>query len=118
VKTTKIAIWSQLPALTPTYAIAANVDLVIIRYLDADGTDQVSVLYGRCLHRGALLSDGSIDGENLICGVHNWDYRYDTGVSQYNNEEVLHKFTAWIDLDKDGVFVDEDEIAAWHVENP
>ena len=43
--------------------------------------DQASVLYGRCLHRGALLSDGHIDGGNLICGVHNWDYRYKTGVN-------------------------------------
>ena len=117
-KKAKIAIWSQLPELEPTYAIVANVDLVIIRYKDAAKTDQVSVLYGRCLHRGALLSDGHVDGGNLICGVHNWDYRYDTGVSEYNNEEVLDKFSAWIDLDADAVYVDENEIAAWHVENP
>ena len=31
-------------------------------------------------HRGALLADGYVDGRNLICGVHGWDYRYDTGV--------------------------------------
>ena len=117
-KRTKIAVWSQLVELEPTYAIVANVDLVIIRYKDADNADQVSVLYGRCLHRGALLSDGHISGGNLICGVHNWDYGYETGVSEYNNEEVLDKFSAWIDLDTDAVYVDEDEIAAWHVENP
>lgn len=118
VKRAKIAIWSQLPALEPTYAIVANVDLVIIRYKDVANADQVSVLYGRCLHRGALLSDGSISGGNLVCGVHNWDYRYDTGVSEYNNNEVLDKFTAWVDLDADAVYVDENEIAAWQVENP
>ena len=118
VKKTKIAIWSQLPELEPTYAIVANVDLVIIRYKNAANADQVSVLYGRCLHRGALLSDGSISGGNLVCGVHNWDYRYDTGVSEYNNNEVLDKFTAWVDLDADVVYVDENEIAAWQVENP
>lgn len=117
-KKAKIAIWSKLPELTPTYAIVANVDLVIIRYNESNDGDQVSVLYGRCLHRGALLSDGYIDGHNLICGVHYWDYRYDTGVSEYNNEEVLHKFDAWIDIEADGVFVDENEIAAWHVDHP
>ena len=26
-------------------------------------------------------------------GVHDWDYRYDTGVSEYDNHEVLTKFT-------------------------
>ncbi|MEM7532497.1 MAG: glutamate synthase-related protein [Chloroflexota bacterium] len=118
IKKVKVATWSELPVRTPTHALVANVDLVVIRYQDQSETDQVSVLYGRCLHRGALLSDGHISGHNLICGVHNWDYRYDTGVSEYNNEEVLDKFTAWIDLEEDAVYVDENEIAAWHVDNP
>lgn len=109
----KVATWSTLEDRTPAYALVANVDLVVIRY-----DDSVSVLYGRCLHRGALLADGFVRGDDLICGVHNWDYRYDTGVSSYNNEEVLHKFSAWIDTSKDAVLVDEDEIAAWHVDNP
>ena len=89
----KVANWSELEDRKPSYALVGNVDLVVIRY-----DDKVSVLYGRCLHRGALLADGHIRGESLICGVHNWDYRYDTGVSEYSNEEVLHKFTSWIDL--------------------
>ncbi len=106
-----IAVWNELADRKPAYALAANVDLVVIRY-----DDHVSVLYGRCLHRGALLSDGHIDGHNLICGVHDWDYRYDTGVSEYANKEVLHKFSAWID---DGeVMVDEEEIAAWEKKYP
>jgi len=75
-----VATWSSLEDRTPAYALVAGVDLVVIRY-----DDNVSVLYGRCLHRGALLADGHIDGHNLICGLHNWDYRYDTGVSEYAN---------------------------------
>jgi hypothetical protein len=55
---------------------------------------ELNVLYGRCLHRGALMSDGFVDGQNLICGVHDWDYRLDTGVSEYDNDEALHKFGA------------------------
>jgi len=42
----------------PAYALVANVDLVVIH-----DDDQVSVLCGRCLHRGALLSIGSEAGE-------------------------------------------------------
>ena len=88
----KVAAWSELKDREPAYALAANVDLVVIRR-----GEEVSVLYGRCLHRGALLSDGSIEGENLICGVHGWDYRCDSGISEYNNAESLQKFTAWTD---------------------
>jgi glutamate synthase domain-containing protein 2/nitrite reductase/ring-hydroxylating ferredoxin subunit len=102
-----------LEPLVPVYALVADVDLVIIRWQDAE---DVSVLYGRCLHRGALLSDGCIKGENLICGLHNWDYSYKTGVSSYNPDERLHRFSSWLD---DGmIWVDEDEIRAWAVDNP
>ena len=105
---TKIATWSELEDRQPTYALVGEVDLVVIR-LDND----VSVMYGRCLHRGALLADGFMRGDNLICGLHNWDYRADSGVSEYNNSEALKKFTAWVDEAEDAVFVDEKEIAEW-----
>ena len=110
-KKVKIADWKTLEVLTPTYALVAGVDLVIVRWEDASG---VSVLYGRCRHRGALMSDGTIRGEDLVCGVHDWDYRYKTGVSGYNNDEKLHRFSSWVE--KDGVWVDEDEVAAWEKE--
>lgn len=107
----RVATLSGLTDRQPAYALVGEVDLVVIR-VDAD----VRVFYGRCLHRGALMSDGHVDGHNLICGVHGWDYRLDTGVSEYANNEALHRFTAWID--GDGVFVDADEIAAWAVDHP
>jgi len=118
-KKTPIAQWEDLDPTRPSYALVSNVDLVLVRF-DRDGEKQVSVLYGRCLHRGALMADGSIDGENLICGVHGWDYRFDSGVSEYNNAEKLHKFNAWIEPHDGGlwVHVDEDEIAAWELANP
>jgi glutamate synthase domain-containing protein 2 len=110
---TRVATWSQLADRTPAYALVADVDLVIVRF-----DDQVSVLYGRCLHRGALLADGSIRGRDLICGVHGWDYRYESGVSAYDNSEALAKFTAWVDEEGDAVYVDEDEVRAWAEEHP
>ena len=112
-KKVKVATWSGLEEKKPSYALVADVDLVVIRY----GND-VSVLYGRCLHRGALMADGFIDGQNLLCGVHGWDYRYDTGISEYNNDETLHKFSAWIDRKADAVYVDEAEVIQWSRANP
>ncbi len=102
-KVLKLISLNQLKEKEPIGKQVNGLDLVIIKY----GT-QVSVLYGRCLHRGALMADGFIEGNNIICGLHNWDYRIDTGVSEYNNEEALHKFYSII---KEGdVYIDEDEI--------
>ena len=106
-----IAKFSELEDKKPAYALVANVDLVVIRY-----DNNVSVLYGRCAHRGALMSDATIQGDNIICGVHGWDYQFETGVSAYSNAERLPKFNAWIDNDE--VLVDQDEIAAWEKKNP
>ena len=51
----RVATFDELDVKKPTHALVGPVDLVIVRWPDAD---EVSVLYGRCLHRGALLSDG------------------------------------------------------------
>jgi len=102
---------SELKEKEPKGEQINGLDLVLIKY-----EEKVSVLYGRCLHRGALMADGFVDGENIICGVHDWDYRIDTGVSEYNNEEALHKFYSVI---KDGiVWIDEDEVNEFLEKNP
>ena len=106
-----VATWDELADRQPAYALVENVDLVVIRW-----DDEVSVLYGRCHHRGALLADGHVDGDNLICGVHGWDYRYRTGISEYNHDERLDRFRAWIDDGK--VWVNANEINEWEQTHP
>ncbi len=59
---TKIAVWSELCEGAPRAARAAGIDLVVLRV-----GDEVRVLYGRCPHRGALMAEGSVAGEALIC---------------------------------------------------
>ncbi|WP_298755035.1 glutamate synthase-related protein [uncultured Psychroserpens sp.] len=107
----EIAKISQLQEKQPAYALVKNTDLVIIKHEKG-----ISVLYGRCHHRGALLADGYIEGHNLICGVHHWDYRYDTGVSEYNNDEQLHKFQEYIE--GDSLMIDENEITKFETNHP
>lgn len=109
----KVATWSALADRQPTYALVGEVDLVVVRF-----DDRVSVLYGRCAHRQALMADGFVRGDNLICGVHEWDYRLDSGVSEYNNHEALPKFQAWVDHEADAVLVDADEVAAFAERHP
>jgi methylamine---glutamate N-methyltransferase subunit C len=106
-----IAQWPDLSDRQPHGALTLGVDLVVVRW-----GDDHSVLYGRCLHRGALMADGKVVGDDLICGLHGWDYRFDTGVSSYNPAERLHRFTSWVEGDT--VYVDGDEIAAWLIDNP
>ncbi|PKV52885.1 glutamate synthase domain-containing protein 2 [Aquimarina sp. MAR_2010_214] len=106
-----IAQLSDLENKEPAHALINGLDLVIIKY-----DDDISVLYGRCLHRGALMADGHIDGHNLICGVHGWDYRYDSGVSEYNNSEVLHKFSTKVE--GNNLYVDKIEINSYIEDHP
>lgn len=107
----KIANISTLGDRVPTHASVNNTDLVIIKY-DGD----ISIFYGRCHHRGALLADGYIEGNNLICGVHNWDYRFDTGISEYNNDEALHKFA--LIIKGNNLYIDENEILSFEKSHP
>ena len=107
----RVAVFDELADRVPAYALVAGVDLVVTRF-----DDRVSVLYGRCLHRGALMADGHVEGGNLICGVHGWDYRLDTGVSEYNNAEALQPFEAWVG---DGaVWIDGAAIDTWRRDHP
>lgn len=107
----RIATWNDVPHGVPTAAQVEGVDLVIVRRGDSH-----SVLYGRCLHRGALLCDGHIVGDDLICGLHGWDYRIESGVSAYNNHEVLEKFVS--EVDDGGLYVDLDQVIKWKLHHP
>ncbi len=106
-----IAKFNEIEEKKPIAAFVNGLDLVLIKY-----GKKVSVLYGRCLHRGALMADGFIEGDNIICGLHGWDYRFDTGVSEYNNEEVLYKFKCIVEDNE--VFVDENEINDYLTQYP
>ncbi len=105
--------FAALSPLTPAHALVEGVDLVILRHPTGE---EVSVYYGRCLHRGGLLCDGHVRGDDLVCDLHNWDYRWATGVSAYDPNERLKKFDAWVAEGE--VFIDADDVAQWAVDQP
>ena len=74
------------------------------------------MLFGRCAHRGALMSDGRIEGGSIVCGLHDWDDCYRSGISSYDPKEKLHRFEAWVEEGQ--VWVDEEEVRVWAVANP
>src|SRR6478609_9622327 len=109
----KICSYAELEPNVPAYALVENVDLVVVR---GERPDSVTVLYGRCQHRGALMADGAVDGERLICGVHGSTYVLETGKNVHYPGADLKKFNAWV---KDGsVWVDADEVRTFQLTNP
>ncbi len=94
----------DLPPDTPRGETIDGIDLVLVRRGDA-----VSVFEGRCQHRGALLADGSVIGDDLVCGVHGWDYRIDTGISSYDPSQRLYKFGHQVTEDG-GIELDAEEL--------
>jgi Glutamate synthase domain 2 len=106
-----IAKWDDLAEDAPTHAMADGIDLVLVRR-----GGRVNVFEGRCPHRGALLADGRVEGSNLICGVHGWDYRLDTGVSAYNPAERIYKFSCHVEGGQ--VLLDKDELVEYRNMRP
>lgn len=62
-------LWSREVTDKPVPVKLLDQPLVIWR---ADG--EVSAFYDLCLHRGAALSLGWMNGDRLVCGYHGWNY--------------------------------------------
>ena len=107
----RIADWNALEDRAPARARVGKVDLVVIRL-----GEEVSVLYGRCAHRNALLADGHVEGDTLVCAQHGWDYHCRTGRSLIDDEETLESFEAWIE--EGGVWIDGEAVRRWRACTP
>ncbi|MUL45240.1 Rieske 2Fe-2S domain-containing protein [Mycobacterium sp. CBMA293] len=106
-----VASLAELSEDTPTAVRVSGVDLVLVRQ-----GDDVRALYGRCAHRGALMSDGRVDGDLLVCGLHGWRYEIQTGVAPVNPAVTLATFPTRV---SDGsVFVDQAAVDAYNRANP
>ncbi len=51
-------------------------------------------LDNRCVHRDGQLGDGYMEGANVFCPLHNWDYDVRTGVSRYSEDETVPVYPA------------------------
>jgi methylamine---glutamate N-methyltransferase subunit C len=64
------------------------------------------------------MADGKVNGNDLVCGLHRWDYSVLTGISSYNDAEKLRRFSSWVDERTDQLLVDADEVAEWERDHP
>jgi nitrite reductase (NADH) small subunit len=59
---------------------------------------------GTCPHAGGPLGEGSIDGDNLVCPWHAWEYDCRTGVNTYDESVRLASFP--VKIEGDDVLID------------
>lgn len=102
---------SQLADRQPQHARVADVDLVVVR---VDGA--LSVLYGRCTHRQALLANGRVEGARIVCAAHGWDYECATGRCGFDASEAVQRFDVWQDGDE--AWVDAAQVRRWRADTP
>lgn len=73
--------WTRLASLGdfrgpgPFAASADGLDLVVVRTT----TTGLRAFQGRCPHQGALLGEGELDGERLVCRNHRWQFDATSG---------------------------------------
>ena len=65
---------------------------------------EVRAFAGTCPHAGGPLGEGIIDGENLVCPWHAWEYNCRTGVNTYDDSVRLASFA--VKVEGDDILVD------------
>ncbi len=50
---------------------------------------EIYALDNKCPHRGGQLGDGQMQGPNVICPLHGWDFDVRTGVSRYDYRDKV-----------------------------
>ena len=107
----RAAALDELAPDQPHPVSVGGLDIVLIRR-----GNTVSALHGRCPHRGALLGDGRVEGDLIVCGVHGWRFDSETGVSPVNPSVALTTFPAWV---SDGVvYLDESSVTEFTRAHP
>jgi nitrite reductase/ring-hydroxylating ferredoxin subunit len=56
---------SQLPDRRPTRVVVGDTPVLLLR----DG-EQIFAIHDRCSHRGCSLSDGELEGDEIVCACH------------------------------------------------
>src|SRR5688572_25635094 len=73
----RVARSEELQGSGPFALSVSGVDVVVVRTPAG-----LRAFQGRCPHQGALLGEGEIDGEALVCRNHRWRYSLENGRRQ------------------------------------
>lgn len=94
---------NQLEESKGTTVFVNERDIAIYKY-----EGEFYALDNECVHRGGQLGDGHMDGPNVICPLHQWDYDVKTGVSRYDATEKVATYPTQIVDDR--VEIDADAV--------
>src|SRR5215469_70549 len=83
-----------------------------VREAQADGNPyaicniggELRAFEGTCPHAGGPLGEGTIDGENLVCPWHAWEYNGRTGVNTFDDTVCLASFP--VKVEGDDILID------------
>lgn len=75
----QVATIDECPPGTVKNVTVNNVDIALCNH-----EGDFYALNNRCPHRGGQLGDGHLQGADLICPLHGWDFDVRTGISRYN----------------------------------
>ena len=65
---------------------------------------EIRAFDGTCPHAGGPLGEGSIDGCNLVCPWHSWEYDCRTGINTYDETVRLASFP--VKVEGDDILID------------
>jgi nitrite reductase/ring-hydroxylating ferredoxin subunit len=69
---------SQLRAGEPQRVVVDDTPVLLLR----EG-DEIFAIHDRCSHRGCSLSDGSVEGDEIVCGCHGSRFSLRTGAVRH-----------------------------------
>ena len=98
---------AELPPDRPVTVRVRERDLVLARCAHG-GVPHV--LENRCPHRGGQLGDGRLEGDDIICPLHGYDYDLETGISRYSTDERVAAFP--VRVYRDEIQIDADAVMA------
>ncbi|OIP30970.1 MAG: hypothetical protein AUK47_23650 [Deltaproteobacteria bacterium CG2_30_63_29] len=93
------------------HVLVDGVDLVVVRI-----EDELHTLYGRCPHRQALLSHALLEGSQIVCPHHGWDFNLASGASEGVPGASVHRFESRVS--EGFLWLDHAALEAWRAANP
>ena len=95
----------QLDESKGTTVFVNERDIALYRY-----QGDFYALDNQCVHRNGQLGDGHMEGANVICPLHQWDYDVRTGISRYEAKEKVAVYPVRVSDDR--VEIDADAVPA------
>ncbi|MEO8025418.1 MAG: Rieske 2Fe-2S domain-containing protein [Bryobacteraceae bacterium] len=90
----KVASLSKLPPGSVTEFVLGEDSYAIC---NAHG--EIAALNGICPHAGGPLGQGALNGDNLVCPWHAWEYNCHTGVNDYDDTVIVETYQVKIEGD-------------------